>query len=67
MGLSEFLSRVFSGEGPADDGGVPASAPSPSSSDGVVYECRKCGETVSESAERCPACDAAAIAEYPIE
>lgn len=32
----------------------------------VIYECRRCGTTVDRSAESCPVCGAAEIAQYDI-
>lgn len=32
----------------------------------VVYECRRCGTTVSAETTRCPSCDRRTIAEYPV-
>jgi rubrerythrin len=33
-------------------------------SDSVLYECRNCGTTLEEDAERCPECGAADVATY---
>lgn len=34
--------------------------------DHVIYECRHCGTTVDHTTDRCPACDATAIAQYHV-
>ncbi|AKH98653.1 MULTISPECIES: zinc ribbon domain-containing protein [Halobacteriaceae] len=34
--------------------------------DTVMYECRHCGTTVDHDADRCPRCDATAIARYHV-
>ena len=35
--------------------------------DEVVYECRRCGESVGADSEACPVCDSEGIATYEID
>lgn len=80
MTLVDYLSGLITGpsRGAPESGTGPAyrepSTPKPEMGDGVgfeggppyVYECRRCGTTVSADTTACPRCDRDTIAEYPV-
>ena len=64
MSLADILTGILSDDVDDPTGSDDRGSPEERS---IVFECRECGVTVSEGTSRCPSCDAAAIAEYPIE
>jgi len=80
MTLVEYITGLLtgppggpqSGDGSIGGGSAPVSPsrqPEPTDEEPrnpVVYECRRCGTTVSAEATRCPSCDRRTIAEYPV-
>ena len=58
MGLLDILQGVGRADAEARARADAASAVT------AIYECRHCGTRVTATAERCPACDRAEIAEY---
>ncbi|WP_290818510.1 hypothetical protein [Halovivax sp.] len=68
MTLSDFVSGLFSdASSSADAAGEARSTDRGGDVLTVVYECRQCGTTVAADAYRCPTCERAGIAEYPVE
>lgn len=69
MSLSDFVSGLLSGGGVDSAEAGPDGRPGNPTGDSatVVYECRQCGTTVGSDSDRCPTCETATIAEYPVE